>query len=350
MDDRRRDQVERLHGLLTESVEAIQSSDDWKRMLDFAGRFHRYSFDNQLLIAAQHDRAFRAGWVEASEPSFVAGFRTWKALGRSVSKGQRGYGIFAPMASHARLASAVAAASREHSPGESEQPARGPLLLHGFTVAHVWDVSQTSGTPIPESSHPELLRGKAPDGLYEQLTALLNGRGFAVSPAVDAAVLGGANGLADFRARTVQVRSDMDAAARVKTLAHETGHVLLHDPSVDTAIDAAASGPVVVHRGRAEVEAESVAYILTAACGMDPASYSLPYVATWAGTRAPAEAVRATARRVIGAAQQVLGSIQVEYSTGGVPPGLAHAPQHTEMRAARHGITVADPAPLGLGR
>ena len=41
----------------------------------------------------------------------------------------------------------------------------------------------------------------------------------------------GANGVTNVTTRLVQVRTDIDDAAQVKTLAHELGHSLLHDPA-----------------------------------------------------------------------------------------------------------------------
>jgi antirestriction protein ArdC len=329
--ERRPERGEQLHTLLIESVEAIQSSEDWKRLLTFASRFHHYSLDNQLLIAVQHERAYRTGRVPEPLPSYVAGFHTWKTLGRSVNKGQRGYGILAPIASRRPQTpdpddDAATQRDCEH-PADGEEATRSAPTLRGFAVVHVWDISQTSGAPIPEAPEPQLLRGAAPPGMRAQLTELLQQRGFAVCTVPDAAAIGGANGLTDFRTHTVQVRADMDDAAQVKTLAHETGHVLLHDPATSSDLVALATQ----HRGQAEVEAESVAYIVTSACGMDPSSYSLPYVTSWAGTREPAEVVRATARRVIGAAQHVLHSLDITITPGGRPPAVSHTMERSAL-------------------
>jgi hypothetical protein len=332
--DQRREKVEQLHALLVESVEAVQSSEDWKRLLDLAGRFHHYSFDNQLLIAVQHAQAFRAGRVAEPSPSYVAGFRTWQALGRSVTKGQHGYAILAPVTVRPRVARdadrTIRTLDRRGDAAEDEDLVRGPVTLRGFTVAYVFDVTQTAGEPIPETPRPKLLEGGAPDGLAGQLTAFLAGRGFGVGSAADAAAIGGANGVTDFAERTVQIRADMADAARVKTLAHETGHVLLHDPSTDPEASALGIG----HRGRAEVEAESVAYVVTSAMGMDPSGYSLPYVTSWAGTAQPAEVVRTTARRVVSAAQHVLAALDPTQATGGQPPGIKIALQQRPERRA----------------
>lgn len=336
--DRRREKVEQLHALLVESVEAVQSGEDWKRLLDFAGRFHRYSFENQTLIAVQHHQAYRAGRVDEPLPTYVAGFHTWKTVGRSVDKGQRGYAILAPVASRSRLArdrdGAVRTLDRGDDLTDDEELVRGPVALRGFTIAHVWDVAQTSGAPIPEPPRPELLKGDAPARMEERLTAFLIDRGFDVIWVPDADAIAGANGVTDFAARTVSVREDMDDAAQVKTLAHEAGHVLLHDPSKDPNVTALGLG----HRGRAEVEAESVAYVVTSACGMKPDGYSLPYVAGWAGTDKPEEIVRATAHRVVSAAQRVLGSLDLEWKSGGAPPGVK---QVLDRRAAQQSPPAA---------
>jgi len=57
----------------------------------------------------------------------------------------------------------------------------------------------------------------------------------------------------------------------------ELGHVLMHQPpdGIDTTV-------TIASRGRQEVEAESVAFLVASAHGMDTASYSFPYVAGWA--------------------------------------------------------------------
>ena len=93
---------------------------------------------------------------------------------------------------------------------------------------------------------------------------------------------------------------DMDDAAQAKTLAHELGHVLLHAPRArHLATDVAADA--TLHRGVAEVEAESIALMVGAAHGLDTSAYTIPYVSTWAASvpgKTPVEVVQATAERV----------------------------------------------------
>ncbi len=71
---------------LTEGIANLTSSEEWLRYLDFQSRFHRYSFGNVLLIAAQ-----------CHEATQVAGFNAWRKLNRFVRKGEKAIWILAPM-------------------------------------------------------------------------------------------------------------------------------------------------------------------------------------------------------------------------------------------------------------
>jgi len=54
--------------------------------LAYQARFHRYSFNNCLLIA-----------IQKPDATFVAGFQRWKELARFVRKGEKGIMILAPL-------------------------------------------------------------------------------------------------------------------------------------------------------------------------------------------------------------------------------------------------------------
>ena len=55
--------LDALHEQLTGAVESLVSGEDWKQALEFAARFRARSFNNTLLIFAQHQSAFEAGRV-----------------------------------------------------------------------------------------------------------------------------------------------------------------------------------------------------------------------------------------------------------------------------------------------
>ena len=215
--------LEQLHERLTAAVDLLVSGEDWKRALEFAARFRARSFRNTLLILAQHLDAYEQGRVASPEPSYVAGYKQWQSLGRQVERGQAGYVIFAPVTG--RFASSNPADSESwRRLGRFEKPKPGEVVrsrMVGAKPAYVWDVSQTSGDPVPERPAPTLLEGEAPDGLWAGLASLVEAEGFTVTLVADEREIRGANGVTDYTNRTVAVRSNMDDAAQVKTLAHD---------------------------------------------------------------------------------------------------------------------------------
>ncbi|MDD4985199.1 MAG: ArdC family protein, partial [Dehalococcoidales bacterium] len=71
---------------LKAGVEGIQDSYQFRLFLTTMSKFHDYSIGNQILIMLQKPDAAR-----------VAGFSTWKDLGRWVKKSEKGIAILAPV-------------------------------------------------------------------------------------------------------------------------------------------------------------------------------------------------------------------------------------------------------------
>ena len=309
---------ERLNG----AVAALVTGEDWKRAIEYAARFRSRSLRNAWLIWAQHAAAYEAGETDAPTPTYVAGFKQWKALGRSVMKGKRGYQIFAPHT--ALFASATPSnPSSWHRLPKGARPAPGEQVrsqMVGSHVAYVWDVSATQGDALPVRPEPRLPHGEAPAGLWDGIAAQIEAQGFRLLSAANAAEIGGANGVTNYTARTVHVRADMAEAARARCAAHELAHVLDGPAS---ATDAAR------HRGIAEVTAESVSLMVAASHGLATDDYAVPYVAGWAGTvpgRDPLDVVRSTAERVRALAVQILDNLDTTQIGNGQPTHREHAP------------------------
>jgi antirestriction protein ArdC len=322
------DRLAAIQEELTGAVENMLASDDWRAALTAAARFHKYSFDNVLLIYLQHADAFAKGRVPVPEPSMVAGYRQWEAMGRHVLAGQHGYTILRPNRLQWRE-------TKDPDSGEWRRlgrfehaaagaPERSRSRLHPnkpFGLATVFDVSQTDGDPIPEPPRPQLLAGRAPEGLWDGLAAQVAAEGFTLGDVGSAVEIGGANGVTNWQDMSVTIRSDMDDLARTKTLSHELGHVLMHDPrGEDGTVDLAEA--IAVTRGAKEVEAESVAFLIGAAHGMDTTAYSLPYISTWASRDDGIATVRQVGTRAIATARSILAKLPTEQVGSGQPPGL----------------------------
>ena len=335
------EKVTAAQAALAKSVSTLVTGEDWTAYLNFQAKLHLYSPNNVMLIAHQHAQAFIAGRVSEPVPTFVAGFNTWNALGRTVEKGQHGYAILAPVVGHLKSASDedghVRPLGKDEvaQPGETEERRKA---LYGFKVERVFEVGQTSGRPVPDVPHPKLLAGEAPEGLGAAVMALIEARGFTVGTVPDARSINGANGQTNWGTKSVVVRADMDDAAMVKTLIHEAGHCLLHaDPPGR-----------YLSRQVKEIEAESVAFVVAAAHGMPTDDYTFPYVAGWAGAENPAKTVQATQVRVGQAARLIIEASPAPHEAGGKVPGAAAAVD-AARQAKLEQVSTFDPIDTGVG-
>ncbi|MGH8925032.1 MAG: ArdC-like ssDNA-binding domain-containing protein [Acidimicrobiia bacterium] len=277
------ERAEALHAELVERVTALQSSAQWLEAMSAAARFHEYSFGNWLLMWSQAEQRGMA----VTRP---AGFRTWQQLGRQVRKGERGFQILAPMV-------------RNVGDDEGDECRR---VLTGFRVATVFDVSQTDGGCLPDVG-PQRLAGDDPTQLFHIAVDMIAAEGFSFGRVR----LRGPNGVTNPIARTVVVDDRLKAAQRTKTTVHELAHVLMH-----------AGTPGFECRGRVEVEAESVAYVVCRAAGLDTSAYSVPYVAGWArNTEDPTRTLLVTAETIVRTSRRILSRID---QTQAFPVELMH--------------------------
>src|SRR5579875_1542522 len=114
--------------LLIEQLESGHS-EALTNYLTAMSRFHQYSFGNVLEIARQMPTATR-----------VAGFWTWKNLGRSVKAGQKGIRILAPI---------VGIRRKKDEEAQKDITKQNERALLGFRNAYVFDISQTEGVDLP---------------------------------------------------------------------------------------------------------------------------------------------------------------------------------------------------------
>ena len=121
----------------------------------------------------------------------------------------------------------------------------------------------------------------------------------------------------------------------------DLGHVMLHSPEARSGDDTA-TRDAVLHRGLAEVEAESVALMIGAAHGLDTSAYTIPYVSSWASSvpgTDPIEVIQSTAERVRTTAVRVLNQLDTAQVSNGDPPGL-------DRSAATHAVPERQQQPV----
>ena len=243
------------------------------------GRFHRYSWTNQFLIASQRPEATR-----------VAGFHTWRGLGRWVRRGEKGIAIIAPIVRLRRDVDTV-----------SLDPENGAEPL-GFRAAYVFDVAQTEGEPLPD-----LEGAAAGDPEASMLPALedaVRASGVTLAYAAD---LDGAHGVS--LPGRIEILSTLPPPDRFATLAHEFAHELLHRRGEERP----ASKTV------RETEAEAVAFVVCSAVAVQPRVAACDYIGFYNGS---ADTLRSSLSRIQGTARAIIDAIQARPVVSVCPSAL----------------------------
>ena len=266
------------------AVRGLEDDAEWTRYLDVQAQFHNYSFHNSLLILLQCPQATR-----------VAGASTWRNLGRHPLKGTKAIGIFAP-----RLAWITPKdANGKPLLGDDGKPKREKRVV-GFTTAAVFDVSQTGGDDLP--SVDMTLSENPPPHLTPALEGAITDEGYEVRYED----LGGGSrrGYTSFKDKVVVVDSNLGPGNRASTLAHELGHIKAGHMDRMDEYHTGHGGC----RGSMEVEAQSIAYVVTRANGMssDTVRPSALYVDGWSG-RDP-KAIETAGNAISKAAKAILSS------------------------------------------
>lgn len=238
---------------LEDGVVDMFTSDRYKEYLRFFSKMHNYSFNNTILILSQYPQASR-----------VASFQTWKSLHISVKKGEKAIKVLVPIPYHKEIVNVNA-----DNPEDKEIVKIDKLY---FKLGNVFDIGQTDGE-LPSLSN-ELLDN--PEELTKAIPILMRCNSipteFEESLRWDSA-----NGYYHVVDNRIAIKPDMPSAQTFKTLIHEKAHSILH--TKDTKYS----------RNEAEVQAESIAYIVSNALGLDTSEYSFGYIAGWSKNKDIAE-------------------------------------------------------------
>ena len=264
MADKRADQLKEITERLEQGVKDIFTSEMYTKYLLTMSKFHNYSFNNTLLIAMQRPDA-----------TLVAGYNAWKnKFNRYVKKGEKGIQIIAP------------APVKEREEREKIDKDTGLTVLNEsgepeievverviprFRVTTVFDYAQTDGEPLPTLEVNELTARVKDYTLLKEAIEQVS-----PVPIRFGEIEGNAKGYYSHVDKEICVRADMGESQTIKTMIHEVAHAMLHD------IDQMKQRGEEKDQLTKETEAESIAFTVCSALGIDTSDYSFPYVASWA--------------------------------------------------------------------
>jgi len=260
--------VEQAKQIASKAIEQLSEalergrSETLRNYLAAMAKFHRYSLHNLLLIVSQRPDATR-----------VAGFHTWKQLGRNVKKGAKGIMILAPMV--------LRKTKEETTSGEDHSK-----TAMGFRVVYVFDQIDTEGEPLCELGSAQ----GDPAGYTEKLKEFIAERRIqleysdSIYPAQGQCSPG-----------KIVLLPGQTAAEEYATLAHEAAHSLLHmqERRAET-----------TKRVR-ETEAEAVAFVVCEAIGLKAVN-SADYIHLYSGDK---ETLAESLEHVQRASSEILAAI-----------------------------------------
>lgn len=276
------DRLKEITDRLEQGVTELFDSDHYKEYLRVMARFHRYSFNNTLLIAMQCPGATR-----------LAGFQSWKKFGRCVKKGEKGIKVIAPTPFKKTV----------EEDGEEKV-----IVVPRYKVVSTYDISQTEGKPLPSIATP--LTGNMER--YDDFMAALA----QVSPVPIGFgdISGSAHGYYDLKEKRIAVREGMSEQQTLKTLIHEVSHAKLHDFDLKAHPDERPD----IDRQTMECQAEAVAFVCCERFGLDTSGYSFGYIAGWSSgrelkeLRSSLEIIRNTAAEIIDSVEGCLQEMRQE--------------------------------------
>jgi len=239
-------------------IEALESghSEVLTAYLSAMAKFHYYSFGNVLLIAMQKRDATR-----------VAGMYSWNQLGRRVKRGEKGIMILAPMVSRRRKKDADEQNEQHGEVKESTTERNTDGKLVGYRPVYVWDVSQTEGAELPKLDE---VQGDPAEQL-PQLIEFVKSQNIKFEYSDNIAP---ARGLS--YGGLIRLLPNMTPTEEFSTVVHELAHEMIHKAERRT----------VITKTVKETEAESVAFVVSKAIGLETGSASADYIQLYHGNAA----------------------------------------------------------------
>ena len=290
-----KDRMREIVDSIENGIKELFESDKYRQYLSTMSRFHRYSVNNTMLI-----------YMQRPDATHVAGFNKWRnQFGRNVLKGEKGIRIIAPTP-YKKKVEEIKTDPETNAPvldadGKAiieEKEIRIPM----FKVVSVFDVSQTSGKPLPQLAAD--LSGNVQQ--YEVFMEAL--RRASPVPMEIKPIAHDTDGFFSIKVQSITIRAGMSEVQTVCAAVHEIAHAKLHDYEHMTEL--ADDGETILvpgekSRNTEEVEAESISYAVCQYYGIETGENSFGYIATWSKgkelkeLRASQETINKTASELI---------------------------------------------------
>ena len=269
-DKKRQETIDKAIETMNKGIYEYLDSDRFKTLLDTMSKFHDYSMNNTLLILGQNPRA-----------THLAGYNKWQQdFNRQVKRGEKGLMIWMPVEIKVKENHYVLDENGNRILGDDGKFKREEVEVkkRTFKIGYTFDVSQTEqieGKEVIELSPVKDLKGDVKD--YQALTKAL--MEISPVPIKIEAFTASAKGCYNSLTNEITIQPDMSEVQTIKTMIHEIAHSIVH--SNENLNQLKQNENIEFSKNEKEVQAESIAYIVSSHLGIDTSDYSFPYVATW---------------------------------------------------------------------
>lgn len=277
-DKKRQETIDKAIETMNKGIYEYLDSDRFKTLLDTMSKFHDYSMNNTLLILGQNPHA-----------THLAGYNKWQQdFNRQVKRGEKGLMIWMPVEIKVKEKQYVLDEKGNRILGDDGKFKKEEVVAkkHTFKIGYTFDVSQTEqieGKEVVELSPVKELEGDVKD--YQALTKAL--MEISPVPITIEAFDGTAKGCYNPLTNEIKIQPEMSEAQTIKTMIHEIAHSIVH--SNENLDQLKQKENIEFSKSEREVQAESIAYIVSSHLGIDTSDYSFPYVATWGLSTEPSD-------------------------------------------------------------
>ncbi|MHA2621986.1 PBECR4 domain-containing protein [Streptococcus agalactiae] len=249
-----------LNQHLQDGIKNYFDSDAYKQYLEGMAHFNNYSPRNIQLIVSQ-----------LPEASMVASFQEWKKRNGSVNKGEKAIYIQAP----------VSVLRRDDKGNPVLNPETGEKeTITYFKPVPVFDISQVSPQegkklelPKAMGAIPEQLDKAYYQNIYRSLRDISQNENNVPIRFRD---LGQEDGYYSPKTNEIVIKRGMSYERTLSTLIHEMAHSELHNKH---SLTERFNGTLTI--SSKELQAESIAYVVSHHLGFDTSQESFPYLASW---------------------------------------------------------------------
>ncbi|HEP2950536.1 TPA: toprim domain-containing protein [Streptococcus pyogenes] len=284
-----------LNNHLQEGIKEYFDSDTYKSYLEGISHFNNYSYRNIQLIKAQFPKA-----------TLVASGREWQKRNGWIKKREKALYIQAPVV-----------VTRKDSKGKPiVNPETGEKeTFTYFKPVPVFDVSQVVAQKGKELELPKAL-GLIPEQLdkayYQNVYRSLRDISQSNNIPIRFRELGQEDGFYNRETNEIVIKKGMSYERTLSTLIHEMAHSELHN---DKSLTERFAGKL--SRSSKELQAESIAYVVSHHLGFDTSQESFGYLASWSQAKdgldnltAQLEIVQEEARSLMNRIDERLGQYQ----------------------------------------